>query len=381
MVLSRYRDVMREPHVVRLLLPSLVARLPQGMSGLAVLLFLTPHLGYARAGVATGVSVATAGLSNVLLARAVDRSGARLVLIPAAAAYAAAMIGLGASGHTAYGVQLAICAAIGLATPPITAVARGMWLRLLGDEIAAAVYGLEATAQELIYIAGPALVALVAGTAGARAALATTGLLGLAGAIAYVSAPPFAERSTRPPATRRRWPSVRVLRYALVGVCLTVGFNMTDISTVNFVSGRHASAGAGVVLAVWSAGSLVGGLLFGASATRITDRSLAVSAGCAALGTALAVAAPDPVGLAALLFVAGVAVAPTLARLYSRMGTAAGEASTTEAFGWLAVGFLAGSSAGSAIGGALVASLGSRATFGFAALAVLCAAPMVLVRR
>jgi MFS family permease len=380
-VLARYRDVLREPYVGRLLVTSILARLPQGMSSLAVLLFLTPRLGYARAGVATGVSVATAGLSNVLLARGVDRSGARIVLVPAAAAYAAAMIALGASGHAAYAVQLALCAAIGLATPPITAVARGMWPRLLGEAAAQTIYGLEATAQELIYIAGPATVALVAGIAGARTALVTSGLVGLVGAVAYVSAPPFARAAEARPTTRRRWPSPAVLRYALVGVCLTTGFNMTDISTVNFVSGRHASAAAGIVLAVWSLGSLLGGLRFGAGAGRVTDRTLMATAAVAAAGTALAAAAPDAVGLAALLFLAGAAVAPTLARLYTRMGTAAGETSTTEAFGWLAVGFLAGSSSGSAIGGALVASLGSRWTFVLAGAAVLCTAPVLAVRR
>src|SRR5271154_4142695 len=98
----------------------MLARLPQGMSGLSVLLLLTPHVGYAKAGLATGVSVAASGLSNVLLARAVDRVGGRRVLVPSAACYAAAMLSLAGAAHSKYVLQVTICAAIGLVTPPIS---------------------------------------------------------------------------------------------------------------------------------------------------------------------------------------------------------------------------------------------------------------------
>jgi MFS family permease len=379
-VLARYREVLRHEQVARLLVTAIVARLPQGMSGLAIILFLTPRLGYARAGVATGVSVAAAGVSNVLLARAVDRFGARRVLAPAATLYAGAMLALAASGDDRYGVLLLICAVIGLVTPPITAVSRGLWPRLLGEEQARVVYGLEATAQELVYISGPAAVALIAGLAGARTAVIVSGCVGLVGALAYVSSPVFgsAMRPSEPPVRSRVLLRSGVARYALVGVCLTLGFGMTEIATVDFVGGRQASASAGVVLAVWSAGSLFGGLLFGASTERVTDRMLARVSAVAAAGLALAALSPGPAGLAVVLFCSGAAVAPTLARLYTRMGMAAGEGSTTEAFGWLAVGFLVGSSLGAALGGLSVDSLGARWTFALAGAAAMCAVPIVL---
>jgi MFS family permease len=383
MVLARYQQVLRRPHVKRLLLTAILARLPQGMSGLAVLLLLTPSVGYARAGLATGISVAGAGLSNVLLARAVDRVGARPVLLPAAVLYAAAMLGLAAAAHGRYAVQVGICAAIGLVTPPISSVSRGLWPRLLGDEESQVVYGLEATAQELIFIAGPATVALIAGLASARTAVVTSGVIGLVGALAYISAPPFADvvrRDARGRRTRVLF-GTGVLRYAVVGVCLTLGFNMTDIATVDFVGGRRASAAAGVVLAVWSLGSLLGGLRFGAASQPVTDRTLArvvVLVGC---GLAAAAVSPDSVGLAAILCLSGGAVAPALARLYTRMGAVASEGATTEAFGWLAVGFLVGSSLGSTLGGVSVDVIGPRWTFVLAGAAALCAVPVISVRR
>jgi MFS family permease len=383
MILARYQEALRRPHVTRLLVTSMLARLPQGMSSLAILLLLTPHVGYARAGLATGVTVAGSGFSNVLLARAVDRVGARKVLVPAAFLYAVAMISLAAAAHRGYAEQIVICACIGLVTPPVSSVARGLWSKILTAEQAQVIYGLEATAQELVFIAGPAAVALVAGLASARTAVFVTGLIGLVGALAYVTAPPHAVRANREPRMRgqRVLLGTGVLRYALVGVCLTLGFNMADISTVDFVGGRKASAVAGVVLAIWSLGSLIGGVWFGASNNRVTDRKLARMAALAAGGLALASLAPDSIGLSVIMLLGGTAVAPTLARLYTRMGAVAGEGTTTEAFGWLAVGFLVGSSLGATLGGVSVDALGPRWTFLFAGVAGLCAVPVVLVRR
>ncbi|HEX3823434.1 MAG TPA: MFS transporter [Mycobacteriales bacterium] len=382
MVLTRYQDVLRRPHVTRLLVTSMLARLPQGMSGLAILLFLTPHLGYGRAGLATGLTVATAGISNVVLARSVDRIGARRVLGPSAALYAAGMLWLAAADHAHFVVQLAICAVIGLVTPPISSVSRGLWPRVLSEEQAQVIYGLEATAQEFVYISGPAAVALTAGLTSARIAVIVSGLIGLAGALAYISAPPFAAVVGGPGSGRgQRVLRSGALRYAAVGMFLVLGFSMTDIATVDFVSGRSASAKSGVVLAIWSFGSLLGGLWFGASNQKVSDRSLASVVAITASGLALAAVSPDVYGLTLILLLSGAAIAPTLARLYTRMSAVAPDGATTEAFGWLAVGFLAGASLGSALGGVSVDGIGPRWTFLLAGCAVLCALPVIAARR
>jgi predicted MFS family arabinose efflux permease len=60
-----------------------------------------------------------------------------------------------------------------------------------------------------------------------------------------------------------------------------------------------------------------------------------------------------------------------LARLYTRLGAVAPPGATTETFGWLAVGFLIGSSAVASIGGLSVDTLGPRPTFVLAGAAAL----------
>ncbi|HVT63630.1 MAG TPA: MFS transporter [Mycobacteriales bacterium] len=370
---ARYREVLREPHVARLLFTALVGRLPQGMTGLATLLLLTPSVGYGKAGVASGLCIASSGVANIVLARAVDRFGVRPTLLPAALVYAVFSVALAAVSHRGYGPALGLCGVLGLAAAPISSVSRGLWPDLLGPERAQVLYGLEATAQELVFIVGPAGVALIAGLASPRAALVTSGVLGLVGVLGFATAPTFAtdhraQHDFEAPASLLR---TRVLNYSLVGVALTVGLSMAEIATVAFVGGRHATAASGVVLAVWSVGSLLGGLAFGAGATRVTDGGLALWVAIAGGGLAVATLSPGRVGLAVILFASGGSIAPALARLYTRLGDVAPSSSPTESFGWLAVGLQVGSSLGAALGGWSIDGIGARWTFALSGLAAL----------
>jgi predicted MFS family arabinose efflux permease len=169
--------------------------------------------------------------------------------------------------------------------------------------------------------------------------------------------------------------------YLAAGAALVLGFNATEIATVAFVSGREASAAAGVVLAVWSVGSLVGGLAFGGRVGSVDDRAVARSLLLIGIGVAVTAAAPGRVGLAVLLFVGGMAVAPGLARLYGRVGTTAPEGAATEAFGWMTVAMLVGATGGAALGGASVDWLGPRWTLLGAGVPVLLVAAVGWVRR
>jgi MFS family permease len=379
MALDRYRAALRLPGIGRLLVTSLLARMPNGMSALAMLLLVTRHNGYARAGLVTGAYVAAAGLSNVLLSRAADRIGPRPVLLATAVGYAAGLTALALVPADAYLAQLLLGIAAGLSSPPVVSVVRGLWPRLLEPDVAQVVYGLEATAQELVFITGPALVALVAGFAGAPAAVILTGALAFAGTVAFVTSP--ALRPADRPAERVRHRLLRNTRlplYVGVAAALTVALNMTDIGVVAFVSGRHASAGAGVVLALWSLGSMAGGLLFGLRSGRLDDAAVGRSTLAIAASIAVAALSPGPVGLAVILLVGGATVAPGLARLYGRVGAMAPEGASTEAFGWIAVGLLTGSSAGAALGGAVVQAWGARVDFMLAAAVPALAGLLVL---
>jgi hypothetical protein len=283
--------------------------------------------------------------------------------------------------RSSYGAQVACAAGAGLCVPPVVAVVRGLWPRMFAAEDAQALYGLEATAQEAIFIVGPALVAVLAAATGAAEAVVTTGLLGLVGTMALASAPVLdANAGRRQRARHRLLRDSPLPAYVAIALALTVGFNMCDIAVVAFVSGRHATAASGVVLAVWSMGSMLGGLLFGGRGGIADDA--AVGRGCLAIAASLglAAAAPGRVGLGVILFVGGTVVAPGLGRLYARVAVVVPEVAATEAFAWIGVGLLAGSSLGAAAGGVTVDALGARAAFLLASVVPASAATALIVR-
>ena len=380
MVLDRYRSALARPGVARVLVTSLIARAPNGMSSLSMILLISRDHGYGRAGLAVGVTVALTCVSNPLLARLAITRGARRVLVPSAVVYAALLTALAVVPGSSYGLQLACCAGSGLAVPPVVATVRGLWPRIFTGEEAQALYGLEATAQELIFIVGPALVALLAAVAGAATAVVATGAIGLAGVLLLSTSPLLSEHGGRRDRERHRLlRDSRLVLYVAIAFTLTVAFNMCDISIVAFVSGKHASAASGVVLALWSTGSMVGGLLFGAG-NRLADE-VSVAQGCLAVaaGVAAAAAAPGRIGLAVIMFVGGTVIAPSLGRLYARVGAIVPEAAATEAFAWIGVGLLAGSSVGAALGGVTIDALGSRVSFLLAAALPALVATLLLV--
>jgi predicted MFS family arabinose efflux permease len=377
--LVRYRAALARPGVARVIVTSLIARAPNGMSSLAMILLVSRQHGYGRAGVAVGVTVGITCVSNPLLARLAITLGARPVLIASSVAYATCMGALAAVPESSYAAQLACCAGAGLSMPPVVAVVRGLWPRLFTPDEAQALYGLEATAQEAIFILGPALVAVIAAVAGAHAAVAATGAIGLAGTIALSSSPLLHQHGAR--RVRERHQLLRGSRlpmYVVIAFTLTVAFNMCDIAIVAFISGRRANAAAGVVLALWSGGSMLGGLLFGARGGAADEASVARACLAVAAGVGAAALAPGRIGLAVIMFVGGMFIAPALGRLYSRVAGIVPEDSATEAFAWIGVGLLAGSAVGAAAGGITVDALGARMTFLLAAAVPAAVAAVLL---
>ena len=96
MALNRYRDVLAAPGIKRLFVTSLIARAPQGMSSLSILLLVSRGHGYAKAGLVVGLYVAGTGAAAPVLGRLVDRTGARVVLRFTAVAYGLMMTVLAA---------------------------------------------------------------------------------------------------------------------------------------------------------------------------------------------------------------------------------------------------------------------------------------------
>ena len=123
----------------------------------------------------------------------------------------------------------------------------------------------------------------------------------------------------------------------------------------------------GIALACFAAGSLVGGLVAGLRPPRDDVRRFlgcALALAVALLGLQLAVSVPT---LAALAFVAGLPIAPTVATLYTATDRTARQGTAAEAFAWFGTAVSIGFAAGAAVAGILVEERGVRWAFGLGA--------------
>jgi MFS family permease len=377
-----YRDLLRNRGFASLMGFSIVARLPLGMTSLAVVLLVSRHGAYTRAGLVIAVFVTGTGVAGPILGMLVDRAGRTTVLPPFAVAEAALLCVLAEVSPQDTGALLACALGAGLCTPPVTSSARALWPVVLPSSQVPVVYALEATLQELAFIVGPALVAVIVSLSGPPEALLASAAALLVGVFAFSFHP-----LTRavPPGSGGSVPGLRSFRPALpvpivVAAMTVVGaFSSVELATVAFARSHHSPALAGVVLALWSAGSLVGGLWLGirVSESGVTNGKVALLMVVLAAGTAVPALSPSIWFLAALLFLGGIAIAPTFGALYSLTAAQVPPERQTEGFGWLSSGFQAGIALGALLGGAVVQAAGSRAAFGASAGLVLVGATVL----
>jgi len=118
----------------------------------------------------------------------------------------------------------------------------------------------------------------------------------------------------------------------------------------------HEGIESGIVLAVFSVGSVVGGLVLGhrnPSRWSMLNRSLIVLA-----GTAACLINMHPVWLSVALLLGGIGVAPLFAAIFSTVSATVRFSETAEAYAWVGTGMLVGVALGSAAAGIAIDRLG-----------------------
>jgi MFS family permease len=146
-----------------------------------------------------------------------------------------------------------------------------------------------------------------------------------------------------------------VLLSSLIGLIFVASFGAVEVGVV--AAFDKTSLESGVVLAIFSVGSIIGGLLIGHRP--VTAWSLTVRLAIVTIGTALTVFNQGAFWLSVSLFIAGIGVAPALAVLYTMISATVKFSETAEAFGWLSTGTLVGVSLGAAAAGFAVDAFGS----------------------
>src|SRR5947209_3988273 len=144
-----YVEIIREPRTGWPLLSSLVARMPESMVSVALVLLVRSATGsYARAGLAGAGLALGSVLAAPVAGRALDRLGQRPVLVATTLGFAGALVAVVVTGgRLAPAAMTALALATGAARPPLDSAMRALWPQLVAAERLQSAYAIDATLQ------------------------------------------------------------------------------------------------------------------------------------------------------------------------------------------------------------------------------------------
>jgi MFS family permease len=349
-----------------------------------LLFILVVHAGtgsYSIAGLTAAANATATAIFAPLLGRAADRGHAALILCVSGILQACSLIGLVVAlrMHLGDGLIIAIGGLSGIVNPPIAAVTRTVLPRLAPDErTRTTAFALDALLVEMTFVTGPALVGIVSavwgGTATAllAAGLNIAGSFGLAASSAVRRGYPVVARAASRGFRRLIGPlaSPGLRTVLMVSIMQAAAFGVLEVAIPAYTNASGMPQAGGLLFAIWSTGSIVGGLWYGSQDFRAPlGRQYSVLMALNVTGFAAMLLAGGPYTLGLLLFVAGLFIAPTTTVEGALVTGLAPAHSTTEAFTWSLTAVYLGFAGGSTLGSlALSSSLGSTSALTSATL-------------
>ncbi|RKR75612.1 MFS transporter [Frondihabitans australicus] len=397
--LSGYRAFFRVRSRRTLFTAGIVGRAPLALVGFSVLFFVQAATGsYAVAGFASGVATGAMAVVSPVFGRIADRRGQRGPLLIAAIAHpiAVALLIVFGSLHLplpAIGVGSVL---VGGTIAPVGAFMRARWPHLVGRGASLQVaFSIEAIADELVWVFGPALAALVAGLVHPAAGLVLSGVMGVVGSLwlrrgGDVTVPsalrpgpqehgdPAAPGSAPARHVFRPWRSRRVMALLLANAAMGLAFGINDVTVVAWTTSIGKAEIAGLVLTAYSIGSTSGGFLMGLVPARIAPYRLLVgSATVFGIFWSLLVQSPDPYWLFPLGVLAGATITPMTISTNRVVHDEVNPAVFTEALAWISASIAGAMALGNFLGGVVDQAQGPSA--GFGVVAYLAPVPFVVV--
>lgn len=373
-MLSPYLEILRHPGAAAFTAAAFVARLPISMIGLGIVLLVSSTRGsYGEAGLLTAAFAVSAALLAPIGARFVDRWGQRPVVIVLVVVHASALLTLvfGTVNGWPLGLLTVIAAVTGASQPAVGSLVRARWAALYpGSARMRTAFAWESILDELIFVIGPPLATILAVAVAPAAPLLTAALLVLAGSLLLV-----AQRRTEP--ARRPIESVSRERLAtpalavIVMAMIAIGavFGSIEVVTVAAADEAGARSWAGLVLALYAAGSMTTGIIVGARVGTRLVRSFTISAVILAVITTPFPFVSGIPALSVTAFLAGMAVSPVLITGFALVEHVAPTGRLTEALTWAGSGIGLGLAGSAAMAGAIVDVAGSRAGYVVTAVA------------
>ena len=265
------------------------------------------------------------------------------------------------------GAYIAVGFVGGLATPPVQPAVRTVYPTMVTSKQLTPLFSLDASAQEIIWIAGPVVTTFIATQISTQLAIIVAGAFLVLGGLWFLSCRELGE--VKIPRSKSKMGAVLakppVVLATVVGFLLIGSAAAVEVAVVSVFG--HGGPEAGIVLSIWAVGSIIGGLALGGLA--IGPWALAARMLVVFVGIALAGAILDFWWIAFALLIAGAGIAPALAVMFAIVSSSVKFSETAEAYGWMGSGQLVGAALGSAVAGFAIDGFGSLG--GFVAASIL----------
>jgi len=363
---KKYADLLKTRGVARIIAAQLTGRLPSGMISLAYLLHIEGIFdSYGLAGLVLAATSIGQAIAGPLTSRLMGHWGMRLVISLTMAVSVVAMAAIAFVPMT-IGAYMAVGFVGGLATPPIQPAVRTIYPTMVNSKQLTPLFSLDASAQEIIWIAGPVATTFIATQISTTWAIVVAGVILVVGGLWFLSCREVGT-VTIPPSRRKIGVVLRkppVMLATVVGFLLIGSAAAVEVAVVSVFGDRGAQAG--LVLSIWAVGSIIGGLALGG--LQIGPWALATRMAAVFVGISLAGMILDFWWIAGALLIAGAGIAPALAVMFAIVSSSVKFSDTAEAYGWMGSGQLTGAALGSAVAGFAIDAYGSVGGFVAAAI-------------
>ena len=367
-MLGTYLDILRYRQAWKFSAAGLVLRLPMSMVGLSTILMVRAEYGnYTLAGAVSAVNIIVMAICAPVLARRVDRHGQLRVMGPAWVIATLSMCGLVAAVfmHAPEWLLFIPAALAGATWGAPCALVRSRWSTILHKpgQLTTA-YALESAVDEFVYIVGPVLSTVLGtvlhpgtGLAISIVALAVGGTLFLSRSDSEPAIIPYDPNAPRESVIRK--PVVLVMATTYIGMGMT--FGAMEVSMVSFTEELDVPALGGILLALFSIGSLSAALVYGARTWRRPTWQLFVfGVILMAIGMSFFPVTFNIWTMAAVILITGLTCAPTMTNVNVIIQKSVSPAKLTEGLTWMSTSINLGTSLGTAIAGPAIDAIGAR---------------------
>ena len=384
-MLSTYGEILRLNRAWRFSAAGFILRLPMSIMPISIILSIQAAYGnYTLAGAVSAINIIALAVTAPMWARLVDRYGQLKVMGPVFTVSAVATIVLFvATLQMASPSILFVSAGIAGATwGSPGALVRARWIRST-DTVSQlnSAFALEAAVDEFVYIVGPVVATVLGTVLHPTTGVAVSIVFLSVGAALFLS-----QRSSEPiplgkaglraqaasdeteasvPARERSLlllPAMIVLMLTYMGMGAQFGAN--DIAVVAFTKELGVPALSGVLLAMFSLGSFISALIYGARSWRRPLWQLfAIGVVALAIGMTAYLLAHTIIALAVIMLISGIACAPTMTNVNMMVTKSVPRHRQTEGLAWLSTAINLGVSLGSSASGPAADRYGSGGAY------------------